>query len=119
MNYLKKLGISLLYVMISLVILSFIVTVLHYFGIIGKGFLTIMEILIPSIGFFLGGYQIGKRSKQKGWLEGIKFSLILFAIFIILNLLFKNSLEIKIMLYYVILMAFSTIGSMFGINKSN
>lgn len=119
MNYLKKVGIGLLYVLIPIIVLTFIVTILHYFGIINRSVLTILEILIPSIAFFLGGFQIGKKSKQKGWLEGIKFSLILFVILLILNLIFKNSLELKNMLYYIILMALSTVGSILGINKSN
>ena len=103
MNYLKKVGISLLYTFIPILILTFIITILHYFGIINSSILTIMKIIIPAISFLIGGFQIGKRSKQKGWLEGIKFSVILFIILLILNLIFNNPLEIKIMLYYLIL----------------
>lgn len=117
MNYLKKVGIGLLYTIIPILVLTFIVTLLHYFGIINKGVLTILEIIIPSISLFIGGFQVGKKSKQKGWLEGIKFSLIIFIIMIILNLIFKNYLEFKNILYYLILFSLCTIGSMMGINK--
>lgn len=117
MNYLKKIGISFLYIVIPILVLTLFTTILHYFGIISKGILAILEIVIPSIAFFMGGFQIGKRSKQKGWLEGIKFSIILFLVLLILNLIFNNPLEIKNALYYLILFALCTIGSMMGINK--
>ena len=42
MNYLKKVGIGLLYTIIPILVLTFIVTLLHYFGIINKGVLTIL-----------------------------------------------------------------------------
>lgn len=118
MDYLKKIGFGLLYTVSIIIVLTFLVTLFNYIGVIKHGFLTILEIIIPCIGFFIGGFEIGKRSKQKGWLEGIKFSGILLIIIFILNLIFKNSFEIKNILYYLILLTLSTTGSIIGINKN-
>lgn len=117
MDYLKKIGFGLLYTVSIIIVLTFLVTIFNYIGIIKHGFLTILEIIIPCIGFFIGGFEIGKRSKQKGWLEGIKFSGILLIIIFILNLIL-NSFEIKNILYYLILLTLSTTGSIIGINKN-
>lgn len=117
MNYLKKIGFGLLYTVIPILVLTLIVTLLHYFGIISKGFLSIMEILIPSLSLFVGGFQIGRRSKQKGWLEGIKFSFVVFILLIVLNVVFHNTIEIKNILYYLIIFSLCIVGSMMGINK--
>lgn len=119
MNYLKKIGISTLYTISLILILTIILTIFNYFGLISTGISSIFEILIPSISFFIGGFQIGKRSKQKGWLEGIKFSGVLFLIFILLNLILRNNLAIRYILYYIILMSLSTLGSIIGINKNS
>ena len=117
MNYLKKIGFGLLYTVIPILVSTLIVTLLHYFGIISKGFLSIMEILIPSLSLFVGGFQIGRRSKQKGWLEGIKEGLIVVVLMIIFSFLaFQNGFEIKNIIYYIILITSSTLGSMIGIN---
>lgn len=118
MDYLKKIGFGLLYTLSIIIILTFIITIFNYFNIINQGFLTILEIIIPCISFFIGGFEIGKRSKQKGWLEGIKFSLILLFILLILNLLFKNGFQFKNFIYYLILLTLSTTGSIIGINKN-
>ena len=117
MDYLKKIGFGLLYTIIPVLILTIIVTLFHYFGIINKGLLSIMEIIIPSLSLFVGGFQIGKRSKQKGWLEGIKFSFVILVILIVLNIIFRNPMEIKNILYYFIILSLCVVGSMMGINK--
>ena len=66
-NYLK----GFLWVFLTIIVLSFLVTLLHYFNILsGKGLETI-SLLVPIIGLLLGSIFLGRRSRQKGWLEGI------------------------------------------------
>ena len=57
-------------------------------------------------------------SNQKGWLEGLKLSLIIIVILMLFNYLgLGNKFAIKNLIYYLILMISAIFGSMVGINK--
>ena len=116
MNYIKNIGISFLYIVGSLLILTFIMTFLSYFNIIGDKFTSFLKLLIPIISLFIGGFYLGKRSTKKGWLEGLKLSLIFIFILIIIELFLNISFEIKNILFYIILIFSSILGSMIGIS---
>lgn len=117
MNYLKKIGISLLYIIGFILILTFLITLLNYFNIISKNVVSVFKIIIPIVSLFIGGFVTGKRSSQKGWLEGLKLSLIFLFIFILFNYLgLKNNIEFKNLLYYLIIIISTCFGSMLGIN---
>ena len=66
----------------------------------------------------LSGIIFGKRSSKKGWLEGLKLSLIEIFLLIILNLGLNTTGTKNIILYSFILLA-TTIGSIIGVNKNN
>ena len=118
MNYLKKTGISLTYIISSILILTFVITFFNYFNIINDKIISIFKILIPIISLFIGGFISGKRSKNKGWLEGLKLGSLFSILLIIFNFLaFNNSFEIKYLLFYLIIITSSIFGSMIGINQ--
>jgi putative membrane protein (TIGR04086 family) len=118
MNYLKKLGISILYIISTILILTFLITFLNYFNIINDKIISIFKILIPIISLFIGGFIIGKKSKSKGWLEGIKLGIIFSILLLIFNFLaFSNSFKLKYLLFYLIIIISSIFGSMIGINR--
>lgn len=118
MKYLKNLGMSFLYIIATILILTFIITFLSYFNIIGDKVVSIFKIIIPIIALFIGGYYIGKRSIRKGFIEGLKLSLIFSIVLIIFNFLaFNNSFKFKYLLFYLILVISSILGSMIGINR--
>ena len=117
MEQIKKIGISLLFTICFLIGLTFVFSLLNYFNIIGDGFFRFIKILIPIISIFIGGFLIGKKSISKGWLEGIKYGLIvLLLMFLISIIFFKNELGVKVILYYLILLISSTTSSMIGIS---
>ena len=118
MKYLKKLGFSFIYIISSLLILTFIITFLNYFNIISDKVISIFKILIPIISLFIGGFYIGKNSNSKGYLEGLKLGVIFSLILIIFNYLaFDYSFKLKYLLFYLIIITSSILGSMIGINK--
>lgn len=120
MEYLKKLGKSLLISIIVLLVLTFIMTLLNYINFLKFNLVNILEIIILFITVFSGSFNIGKNSKKKGWLEGIKFGLIFLTILIVFNYLgFNIKFEIKNLLYYLILLASSLLGGMIGIGFKN
>jgi len=118
MDFLKNSLKSLLYSFSIIIILTFIITFFNYFNIIGSKLLTVFKILIIMISMFIGGFIIGKNSKQKGWLEGIKLGLIITVIFVLFKYLGLNQKFIVTnIIYYFILIVSCTLGSMIGINK--
>jgi len=113
-NYLKNIG----YILLGLLVMTIITTILNYFNIFGSKIVTFFKLVIALISIFVGGFIMGKNSKQKGWLEGIKLGLIILFILVIINYIILNqSFEIRNLVYYLILMVSSIFGSMIGINK--
>jgi len=101
-----------------IVILTMLMTLFSYFDIFGKAFVSTMKIIIPILSFFIGGISLGKKSNQKGWLEGIKLGLILIIMILIFNYLALDwNFNLKNILYYLILMMGSIFGSMIGISR--
>lgn len=113
-NFSKSLSISIL----LFLILTLFVTTLNYFNILSINGINISKIIIPIISILSGSFYMGANVKNKGWLEGIKLSSLVILILLIINLLiFKNNFEIKDLIYYIIILVSSMVGSMIGINK--
>ncbi len=118
MNYLKNVGISFIYIICFLLGLTFISTLFNYINLFGNTFINVLKVIIPIISLFVGGFVIGKRTGKKGWLEGIKLSLIFLAFLTIFNYLALDfSMSPKTLIYYIILVIATTFGSMIGVNK--
>jgi len=117
MNYLKliikNLGIMFLVFLIGMLLL----TILSYFDIIGAGTLSILEIILTLSVMIIGGFLTGKKSKSKGWLEGIKMGLIYIFIIFILGFILTKGFSFKSLFYYLILIISSMLGGMIGILK--
>lgn len=118
MNYLKNLGISLLFIFCFILGLTLIGTLFNYIGILNNTGIKITKVIIPILSMFSGGFVIGKKQGKKGWLEGLKLSLIFLIILTLFNYLGLNySFSIKSIIYYVILIVSSILGSIVGVNK--
>ena len=117
MNYLKTVGVSFLFSLGCLFLFTFLVTILNYFNIFNSNLVSILCIIIPVLSLFVGGFVVGKRSRKKGWLEGLKYGIIFLIILALFNYLgLQNSFVLKNLFYYGILLIASIFGSMFGIN---
>lgn len=120
MNYLKVLGKSFLYIISILFISTILITILNYANIFGSKIMTLFKIVIAVVSMFVGGFIVGKNSKQKGWLEGLKLGLIMIGILILINfLVLKENLDMRNLIYYLILTSSTMLGSMIGISKKN
>ena len=108
-NYLK----SYLYLFSIILILTIILSITNYF----IPFKTkIIKILIPIISLLISSIILGKSTKSKAYLEGIKFTSIYIFLSIILSLITKNPFTFKLILTYLLLLLTGSIGSMIGIN---
>lgn len=117
MTYLKKYGLRLLYTFLTLIILLTITTILYYFNIINNSTYKISKIVIVIVSLFINSYILGKKTINKGYLEGIKLAFLIIPIFFILTLITNQSLKLSILLYYLIILITSIFGSMVGINR--
>lgn len=117
MNYLKQISKSLLYTFSSLFISIILITILNYFNIINLSILNILKIIIIIISIFIGSFKLGKTSKSKGYLEGLKYGLIFSLLLVIVNLIFYKVFKLKTLIYYIIIIFTSILASTIGINK--
>lgn len=115
-NTLKVFFKSILIIIFGLFISSIIINTFYYFDIVSNNTVKFMKMFLSIITFFISGLYIGKKSISKGYINGLKLSLIMVFIFLILGLIFNN-LKIVIIVYYLIMTTCITFGSMIGISK--
>lgn len=116
MTYIKKYGLRLLYTILSLLISILFLTTLYHYNLINQTTYNILKIIIILTNILISSFILGQKTKIKGYLEGIKFSLIIIPLFIIIALILDLTIRIRIIIYYIIIFITSTLGSMIGIN---
>lgn len=116
MNYIKKIGISVLISLGIILVSTFIFSLFEYWGLISYKLMKIILVIIPLLAFLIGGFLFGKRSRKKGWLEGLKLSLIDVIIFVFINLVLANLKNSSVISYLCIIIP-TTIGSIIGVNN--
>ncbi len=118
MKQLKHYGKTLLIFFISSILLSLLLGVMNYFGLL-QGKITQIIIWIYMIFFsFYAGLTSGKLAEKNGYLEGIKIGGILILLLLLCNLIFfASSFSITRLAYYFIIFIVCIASSMLGINK--
>lgn len=113
-NYLIAIG----YFLLVVAVFAIILTIFNYYDIVTNKLFKVIKVLIPSLALFIGGYKVGNNANKKGYIEGIKLSLIVIVILFMFSYLgFNASFNISLILYYIILIISSMLGAMIGINK--
>lgn len=113
-KYSKCIGITLGLILIF----SFFLNTLNYFNLININIYKLLLIIMSSISIFTGAYILGKQTQHKGYIEGLKYGIITTLLFYIISFLaFNQNINISNLLYYLIVITISIIGSMIGINK--
>lgn len=117
MNYLKKLGKIIITTLLSIIILGFILTILYYFDIISNNIYNIMKMVIVLLSLFINAFFLGKNSTKYGLVEGLKLGAIIIIIMFIIKIFTSNSFDIRTVIYSIIILLTTSIGSVIGINK--
>ena len=113
-SYFKVILIGLLFMLVF----AFLLGVLQNFNLFYGKASEVFMFIYMAILFFIIGFLVGKKATHKGYLEGIKISLSLIFILIVINVLFyQTGFSLERTIYYFILILSSTLGSMIGINK--
>jgi len=117
MNYLKKIGKCLLYTFSTILIGILIITILNYVNLFSINLVSISKIFILVLAIFIGSFILGIKSERKGYLEGIRYGIIISMILAILNLIIYHDFELKDLILYIIIITCSCLGSMVGMSK--
>lgn len=113
-KYLK----SLLYILVGLLISGLIITIFNYFNILPNA-LNYFKLILIVLSFFIGGSYIGRKTQNKGYLEGIKIAVVSIGILFLLSYAgFGNKPNLSLLIYYLIIFLSCIFGSIIGINKS-
>ena len=91
--------------------------ILGLFNLLGLKTSKVLCLIIMIVTLLISGFMIGKKVVNKGYLNGIVLGISLSFIMFVFSLFFDNQYHINTIIYYVILIISSTIGSMFGIQK--
>ena len=116
MSNIKKYLIQTLTTLGSLFILTLLTTTLYYFNLINPTTYNILKIITLLLTLFINSLILGTKTKSKGYIEGIKLSLIVIITFLLLTLILTKTFQLKYILYYLIILITSTLGSMIGIS---
>ena len=116
MIHLKNLLINAGYYTIFLILIVFIASFLNLFG-VNSTITSLLLFLFNTGAFFFFGLKSGKKASKKGFLEGLKQSLILLFILFVLNLATSKGFSLSQIIYYIILILAGIIGGTTGINK--
>lgn len=114
-NYKRYLS-NILVILILVIIQSLIINTLYYYDIINNNLVKYFKMLIAVDSFLIGGIKLGLNSPNKGYLYGLKLSLFMIMIFLIISVI-VNNLKISNVIYYLITTICITFGAMIGINK--
>ena len=112
----KKTFKALLIILILLLISISLINILYYFDVIDNNIIRYFKMLLSIITFFIGGLYMGKNSPSKGYINGLRLSVIIILIMLVMGIIFKN-IDIPRIIYYLIIIFCITFGSMLGINK--
>lgn len=111
--YLKSIGT----IFVSLFIATLIVTLLQYFNMNSK-IVSFLKILFLILSIIIGSIMLGRNTNKKGYIEGLKLGSILIILFLLSKLLISpSSFQVRNIIYYVIILITSIVGSMLGIQK--
>lgn len=116
MNMFYKYIKSLIIFLSSIVIIPMFLTIFNLFNLSTS---RIIVIILGAILMLFVGFITGKNSNSKGYLNGLLISVISILIIVIISLILKVKLNINSLIYYIVLVVSTTLGSMIGINKKS
>lgn len=110
LTYLKVLVVPI----ISFLIIPLIISIFNLFGLqINK----IVLVIISTLLMLVSGFLIGRKSLRKGFVSGAILAFIFIMFLIILGLVFKVKFNLARVIYYLIILLSTMLGSIVGINK--
>ncbi len=112
LDYLKYLGLFF----ILIIVIAFLTTLINLTS-INSTFLSKLSIILTAVSFFIISTLASSKSKDKGYILGLKLGLIMIILLILINLIFfRSNINLDRLIYYIILLISSLLGGSFGKN---
>ena len=73
--------------------------------------------IIPIVSMLISSYLLGKDTKEKAYLEGLKYSSIYLLFITIIKLILKTGFNYKVIIIYFLTIFTGIIGATIGINN--
>lgn len=108
---------SFILFLISILTSSIITTILSYFNIINSKTSNIIEIVLFIVSIIISSIYLGKKSDQKGYLEGLKLGIIIILFLALFNLGFVQNFGIAQIFFYLMAIVVPIVGAIIGINS--
>lgn len=113
----KKYGMSLFISLGIIFVFTFLISLFHYFDWMKMGTVSVLKLITLLIAFFVGGFIMSISASKKGWLEGIKFAIMIAVFFLLFQILgVEKSFQFKDFIFYFIIFIASMFGGMVGIH---
>lgn len=117
MENLKKYGKNILITFGLILGFSLILNIMNYFDLLGTNLYKVLLMAFVIISIIPTSFMMGKTSKDKGYLTGIKFGTIIVFLFLFMSVIMDKQLSLASFIYYLVIVITSSLGSMIGINK--
>ena len=115
MKNIKKFSLSILSIIITIIFVSLFLTILYYFDYISTDTYKFFKIGALVITLIVNSIILGRNSIKNGYLDGIKLGILLILFCTIVTIVQKK-ISIHLILYNIIILISTTLGSMIGIN---
>ena len=110
--YFKSIFFLLLYLLLG----SILSSIFYLYTNMSYNVNCIILFIWSAIGLFVINFLNGKRTNQKGYLEGLKLGGLVILLFFIISLFTKDFISLSKIIYYGVLILISIIASSIGIN---
>lgn len=118
MSYIKHYVIGYFLSILEIIISLFILNIFYYYDLISNNAFKVFELLCILIIIFINSYLMCKRSNIKRFICGTTFVLPYILISIICTL-FNKCFQLRLLIYYLILLFISLLGSYFYKKKDD
>ena len=115
MKNIKKFSLSILSIIITIIFVTLFLTVLYYFDYISTDTYKFFKIGALVLTLVINSIILGRNSIKKGYLDGIKLGILL-VLFCTFVTIVQKKITIHLILYNIIILISTTLGSMIGIN---
>ena len=115
MKNIKKFSLSILSIIITIIFVSLFLTILYYFDYISTDTYKFFKIGALVITLIVNSIILGRNSIKNGYLDGIKLGILLI-LFCTFGTIVQKKITIHLILYNIIILISTTLGSMIGIN---
>ena len=117
MEIIKKYSFRFLYTILGILLSILLITILYNFNIISSNTYHVLKLITILFNILISGLILGKKATKKGYLEGIKLGAFIIVLFSLSTILIEQKLQLKLLLYDLIILTTAILGGMIGINK--